>query len=203
MSCLLIRNNLCYSKKIKYSNHLNTRRVWYLTGPNIFGCQIVWFLIGGLKTGQKHMFEGLKCLATRTFPFWFWMVRTMNQKRLTIRNPNTFRFWAPTLLSVPFIKAKRFAQSRHSSSVAPGQTILLCWPIQYWGQSNKTLHVRYSSICFVTGCFSSVGRHIHQLGVDDEAPGPVPEAEVRRGPTVGHLSQDGKEKGFASQVRQN
>ena len=98
MSCLLIRNNLCYSKKIKYSNHLNTRRVWYLTGPNIFGCQIVWFLIGGLKTGQKHMFEGLKCLATRTFPFWFWMVRTMNQKRLTIRNPNTFRFWAPTEL---------------------------------------------------------------------------------------------------------
>ena len=41
-------------------------------------------------------------------------------------------------------KAKHFAQSRPTSSVAPGQlreTISLCWPICYWGQFNKIFHV--------------------------------------------------------------
>ena len=40
-------------------------------------------------------------------------------------------------------KAKRFVQSRRTSSVAPGQhkETISCWPILYWGQFNKNLHV--------------------------------------------------------------
>ena len=52
----------------------------------------------------------------------------------------------------------------------------------------------------LSGCFSSLGWHFHQLGVDHEAPVAVPEAEVRRGPTVWHLPQDGQAQGLSPQV---
>ena len=36
---------------VKYSNHLNTRQVWYSNGPQMSICQMVRFSNGGLKTG--------------------------------------------------------------------------------------------------------------------------------------------------------
>ena len=50
--------------------HLNTGRggqVWYLNGPNMSGCQMVWILSGGLKTKQQCLFYGLKCLVFKWF----------------------------------------------------------------------------------------------------------------------------------------
>ena len=41
-----IRQNL-------FSNDLKVGQVWHLNGPNVLGCQMIWFLNGGLKTGQK------------------------------------------------------------------------------------------------------------------------------------------------------
>ena len=32
---------------------MKTGIVWYLDGPKVSGCQMVWFLNGGLKIGQK------------------------------------------------------------------------------------------------------------------------------------------------------
>ena len=36
-----------------YSNHLNIRLVWYSDGRFVSGCQVVWYLKGGLKSGLK------------------------------------------------------------------------------------------------------------------------------------------------------
>ena len=36
-----------------YSNHLNPGQVWYSNGPNMPGCQMVWFSKGGPKTRLK------------------------------------------------------------------------------------------------------------------------------------------------------
>ena len=33
----------------EYSNHLNTGLVWYSNGRFVSGCQMVWYLNGGLK----------------------------------------------------------------------------------------------------------------------------------------------------------
>ena len=38
---------------IHYSNHLNIRLVWYSNGRFVFGCQMVRYLHGGLKTRLK------------------------------------------------------------------------------------------------------------------------------------------------------
>ena len=38
---------------LEYSNHLNTRLVWYLNGRFVSSCQMVRYSNGGLKTGQK------------------------------------------------------------------------------------------------------------------------------------------------------
>ena len=35
------------------SNHLNSGQVWYTNGSKVSDCLMVWFLNGGLKTGQK------------------------------------------------------------------------------------------------------------------------------------------------------
>ena len=43
-----------------YCIHLNTKQVWYSNGPNASSCQMVWISNGGLKTGQKCLFYGLK-----------------------------------------------------------------------------------------------------------------------------------------------
>ena len=36
-----------------YSNHLNNGLVWYLNSRYVFGCQMVQYSNGGLKTGLK------------------------------------------------------------------------------------------------------------------------------------------------------
>lgn len=46
----------------------------------------------------------------------------------------------------------------------------------------------------------SVGRHLHQLGVDDEAPFAVPQAEGGRGAAVRSISQNGEKASIPSQV---
>ena len=38
-------------EKGQYSNHLNTGLVWYSNSRFVSGCQMVWNLNGGLKTG--------------------------------------------------------------------------------------------------------------------------------------------------------
>ena len=38
-----------------YSNHPNTGLVWYSNGRFVSGCQMVRYLNGGLKTGQKKI----------------------------------------------------------------------------------------------------------------------------------------------------
>ena len=44
-----------------YSDHLNTRLVWYLNGRFVSGCQMVWYSNGGLKTGLKKLAYGPNC----------------------------------------------------------------------------------------------------------------------------------------------
>ena len=43
----------CDGITCKYSNHLNTGQVWYSNGPDMSGFQMVQFLNGVLKIGQK------------------------------------------------------------------------------------------------------------------------------------------------------
>ena len=45
----------------EYSNHLNTRLVWYSNGRFVSGRQMVRNSNGGLKTGQKKLVYGPKC----------------------------------------------------------------------------------------------------------------------------------------------
>ena len=45
---------------------LNTGQVWYLIGPNVSVCQMVWFSNSGLKTGQKCLF----CAISYSFDRW-------------------------------------------------------------------------------------------------------------------------------------
>ena len=47
---------------INYSNHLNTGLVWYSKGRFVSGCQMVWYLNGGLKTRLKKLVSGPKYL---------------------------------------------------------------------------------------------------------------------------------------------
>ena len=35
------------------ASNMNTGQVWYLNGPNLCGCRMVWFWNDGLKYGQK------------------------------------------------------------------------------------------------------------------------------------------------------
>ena len=48
-----------------YSNHLNTRQVCYLKGPNMSGFRLLWFANGVLKTGQK-----LTVIWSKMFGIW-------------------------------------------------------------------------------------------------------------------------------------
>ena len=41
--------------------HVNTGQVWYSNDLYMFDCGMVWFLNGGLKTGQKNLICVLKC----------------------------------------------------------------------------------------------------------------------------------------------
>ena len=45
---------------VQYSNHLNTRQVWYSNVRFVSGCQTVRYLNGGLKTGLKKACYGQK-----------------------------------------------------------------------------------------------------------------------------------------------
>ena len=42
-------------------------QVWYLNGPIMSGCQMVWFLNGGLKTKQKMYVLWKKCPVFKWF----------------------------------------------------------------------------------------------------------------------------------------
>ena len=48
--------------KSEYSNHLNTRLVWYSNGRFVSSCPMVRYLNGGLKTRLKKPVYGPKCL---------------------------------------------------------------------------------------------------------------------------------------------
>ena len=56
----IISNKKCFTvtKPVKndYSNHLNTKQVWYSNGPNVSDCQIVRVSNDGLKTGKNVSF---------------------------------------------------------------------------------------------------------------------------------------------------
>ena len=43
------------------SNHLKTRLVWYSNSKFASGCQVVWYLNDGLKTGLKKPVNGPIC----------------------------------------------------------------------------------------------------------------------------------------------
>ena len=45
----------------QYNNHMNTGLVWYSNERFVSGCQMVWYLDGGLKTRLKKLVYGLKC----------------------------------------------------------------------------------------------------------------------------------------------
>ena len=46
-------NSFHFKVVVKYSNHLNTRQVWYSNGPKVSVCRMVQISNGVLKTGQK------------------------------------------------------------------------------------------------------------------------------------------------------
>ena len=50
-----------------YSDHLSTKRVWYSNGRFVSGCQMVWYVNGGLKTSLRKAclwFNPFKSLQT-------------------------------------------------------------------------------------------------------------------------------------------
>ena len=57
-----IRMRIWITEQFKHGNHLNARQAWYSNGLNMSGCQMVWFRNGVLKSGQKCILYGLKCL---------------------------------------------------------------------------------------------------------------------------------------------
>ena len=50
-----VREKPEFEKNI-YSNHLNTGLAWYSDGRFVFGCQMVRYLNGGLKTDRESLF---------------------------------------------------------------------------------------------------------------------------------------------------
>ena len=95
---------------LQYSNHLNTEQVWYSNDPNMSGCQTVWFLNGGLNTGQKMS--------------GFWVVRLIILS-VHLKTRQMFRFQVVGIQMVTVLENKfqstnlashfRFRRSRHTS----------------------------------------------------------------------------------------
>ena len=52
--------SLCEQIDTLYSNHLKTGLEWYSNGRFVFGCQMVGYTNGGMKTGLKKPVYGPK-----------------------------------------------------------------------------------------------------------------------------------------------